>query len=128
VILGIRKQKTDMCSIERATNQAKYHADGVIKRARDFEQDEDKKARLKLGLCRTCYYINTGMFAGAAMTDAECGICKSIMHFGSTSVDAICKSCSEDNGICKKCGGDIELKVRRKPYPFMAKTKTPLQD
>ena len=114
-----RKKKVDWCSIEYATGSAKRRSDDVLEMSKNFKEDKDKKARIENCLCKNCFYINNARIGGAAMTDRECGICSLLMHFASTCTDDLCLTCSKRNGLCRRCGGDIDMKIRRKKYPFM---------
>lgn len=62
----------------------------------------EKVKRVKL-LCEDCW-MNQGGFAGAAMTDWTCEICKGQHIAGSTATPAICKGCALAFGLCEDCG------------------------
>lgn len=113
-----KPKKIDLASIEFANGQGSRYVKSAIERARDLEDDSDKECRIKKNLCKSCHYILSA-FGGAAMTTQPCGICLEDQMYGSTFTDALCLKCAKENGLCKHCGGDIELKSRRKPYPFM---------
>ena len=116
------KKNIDRVSIERSNENAKEVIDNITQRAENLKNDPDCEQRLKEHLCKACFYVRKGGMAGTAFTDRPCGICDKVMTFSSTATDAICPSCAEDNGLCKKCGADMELKNRRKPYPFESNT------
>ena len=116
-----KKKIIDRASIEYATGYAKGYFDKTKKRISDAENDVDRAERLGKGLCIFCYYLVPDRIGGCAITSTECGICDNEITFGSTNVDKICPECSKENGLCKHCGADIELKQKRKPYPFMLK-------
>jgi predicted RNA-binding Zn-ribbon protein involved in translation (DUF1610 family) len=101
-----------------ATNRGKRYARDLLDKANRFSSDADKVNRLKKCECTSCFYLIPVRIGGAAMTGRECAGCDTNMHFSSTAVDLLCKSCGEHNGLCVRCGADLELKERRSPYPF----------
>ena len=115
------KSKIDRASIAHANGRAKQHAESILKKAESLKNDSNQKERVKECKCKTCFYLLNERIGGAAMTNRECGICEKDMLFSSTSTEPICIECAKKNGLCKQCGGDIETKERRKPYPFMEK-------
>ena len=112
------KRKVDSVSIERATNNAKRYAQDYTSMVERFHGDADKTLRLAESKCKSCFYFFQSRIGGASMTTINCGICDKEMLFGSTAVDPICVECGELNGLCVQCGGNIEMKLKRKPYPF----------
>lgn len=115
-----RKALFDRVLVERSTETAKTWLRDVIEKAENAKHDVDKQKRLENDLCKTCFYIHSKI-GGAAMTHRECGICSEDQLYSSTATDIICTPCSKENGLCKRCGADLEFKSRRKPYPFMEK-------
>lgn len=112
-----RKGRIDRVSIEWANINAHRHIAEIRQRLSNF----DGNASGENGKCKYCTYINTSRIGGTMCTEKECPLCNTVMQFGSTCQDAMCKPCAEKNGLCRQCGGDIELKNRRKPYPFQQK-------
>jgi hypothetical protein len=115
-----RKEPVSVSSITRANSDASREIERVLKQATQLQTDPDKAERLNVTLCRSCYYIRTGRIGGASMTTKPCGICDDEMLFPSTATDKMCQSCAAKNLLCKRCGADIELKNRRKKYPFQS--------
>lgn len=115
-----RKRKVDAVSIERATNIAKERSLEYTRMAERFDGDTDKKERLSECKCKSCFYFFHSRMGGAAMTTIDCGICDKETLFGSTAVEPICKDCARENSLCVQCGGDLDMKIRRKPYPFQS--------
>jgi hypothetical protein len=114
-----QKRIVSLVSIERATNNAKRYAEEYTSKVERFQKDADKEKRQNECKCKACFYFFKSRVGGAAMTHIDCGICDTEMLFGSTAVNPICNQCNKENGLCVQCGGDIEMKVRRKkPYPF----------
>lgn len=51
------------------------------------------------------------------MTTQPCMCCYKPVMYGSTATDALCMDCAREHDLCKRCGGDIELRTRRKDWP-----------
>lgn len=81
----------------------------------DAVNDPEKDARLKARQCVLCYYV-TGRAGGAVCTTARCGMadCPELIHSGNTCVDVLCPGCAARHRLCVHCGGDVDLKARRK--------------
>lgn len=110
--------KIDRASVEYATGSSSRIIKDCLKRAEDILSDANKAARAEKCQCAACFYVRSRI-GGAAMTHRDCGICGKDQLYSSTSTDVICMECARTNGLCKHCGGDIDMKPRRKPYPFM---------
>ena len=113
-----RKAKIDRVSMERASNQAKRIIEAQLARAVKLTDDSEKARRLANNLCMCCFYVHGTRMGGAAMTNRDCGICDQDMLFGSTATDVICPPCATKHELCKQCGSDINLRVRRKDYSW----------
>ena len=111
------KKRIDLNSVYGATAKAKDRTDNVIENARQLTEDPDKAKRKEENQCPACFYV-FGRMGGASITHRPCGICEKDMMFGSTCTDSICDECASENGLCKHCGGDIDMKHRRKERPF----------
>jgi hypothetical protein len=116
-----RKSTVDKASIYRATDTAKSRINDLRKKLEDADKDVDKKERLDKSLCKHCHYIYNSRMGGAMMTNRECGICKEPQNYSSTATDPLCTPCAKDNDLCKRCGGDINIKHIRKERPFQQK-------
>lgn len=114
------RSKVDKVSIAEATAKAQRIAKDRAQKYEEFQSDSGHDERLKQHLCKACFYLCRERIGGAALTNRECGICSTDMLFGSTATDPICFSCAKENGLCNQCGGDIDMKNRRNPYPFMS--------
>jgi hypothetical protein len=104
-----------------ATNNGKRHVHNALLVAKKLSADEDKAERLSKCLCLSCFYLFKERMGGAVMTSRACAQCDTQMQFASTATDLLCLSCATDNSLCSRCGADIDLKERRKPYPFQKK-------
>ena len=114
-----QKRRVDLVSIEFATSRNQMHVDSMIEAVENFK----KKKHGVNGECKYCSYIKTTRIGGSAMTESECGLCEKMMVFSSTVVDRLCRDCAERNLLCKHCGGDIDMKIRRKKRPFQESTQ-----
>lgn len=111
------KKTIDSESIYFATELAKGQLEWIIDLAKLLKEDPHKIERRKKALCKPCFY-NRSRIGGAAMTFQPCGICGEEMPFGNTVTDSCCTKCALENNLCKHCGGDIEMRQRRKPRAF----------
>jgi hypothetical protein len=109
-------RKMDMVAMVRATNQANYYIQDLMKKAAKVQSDTDGDCRLAKQECKACFYVY-GKIGGAAMTTSACGLCGKPMVFGSTCVDAVCPECAKAHKLCKHCGGDLEMRKGRKKWP-----------
>lgn len=106
--------KIDACSIANRTYFATSTVEHYKARVKTFAEDDD--ARLGKHECIVCH---TSQKAGGALCcSRQCGLCDEIIHSGSTCIGVLCVRCARKNGLCAHCGGDIDLKQRRKPRPF----------
>lgn len=108
--------KIDRASVELATARAKDYVAATAELCRKFIEDPEREVRVAKCYCISCHYMRH--LGGASMTIRPCGLCGEDHVYGSTYTDALCKPCALKNGLCKHCGGDVEMKNRRKPYPF----------
>ena len=98
-----------------ATYHAKGRVDSVIDLARKMENDTHKDERLDAQLCKACFYSTA--FGGSAMTQRPCMSCGEDQMYASTYTDVLCKPCAVEGKLCKHCGGDIDIKIRRRNWP-----------
>ena len=84
-----------------------------LKRCEDTLNDVNKKERIEKQECIYCFYLDSRV-GGSCMTTSYCGICNKTLHSGNTNTDALCIDCAKKHKLCKHCGGDINLKSRRK--------------
>lgn len=99
------------------TVRAKSRTDGWLKLADDVANDTRKAERLNRHECKACFY--GGRIGGAAMTTRACMSCGEDQLYGSTSTDALCLPCATKHTLCKRCGGDLEMRTRRKDWPVV---------
>ena len=113
------KPKIDRASIERTTNEVASYVRALIERAEAMKDDDDRRNRLDVSECVYCYApYGAGRQGGTKTTQLECGLCSTIIYSGTTNCDVLCVECARKNGLCKHCGADVDLKVRRKKRAF----------
>ena len=95
-----------------ASYHAKSYVQHICDHAVDLQTDPRKAERLKAQECIACFY--RGRIGGATMTERPCGVCDKVQGYGSTATDALCLECAKQHDLCKHCGGDINMRVRRK--------------
>ncbi len=118
--MKIPKGNLNKRKVFQATVQGKQYTEQALLSAKKLSTDEERTERLNECLCLSCFYLRRVRIGGAAMTSKECATCDTVMQFSSTATDMLCPPCAKENALCKRCGADIELKQRRKPYPFEA--------
>lgn len=83
--------------------------------AEEVKMDARKTERLKRQECKSCFYASR--IGGSAMTERPCMCCGSVMVYTSTATDVLCPGCAQKHQLCKHCGGDLEMRSRRKDWP-----------
>lgn len=110
-----RKMKMNKGNMIGATERAKARVKGWADLADEVASDARKVERMKLHECKACFY--SSRIGGAAMTTCPCMSCGSDEMYGSTATDVLCMSCATKHGLCRHCGGDLEMRTRRKDWP-----------
>ena len=98
-----------------ATERAKARVKSWMELADDVIEDTKKADRLKRHECKACFY--SSRIGGAAMTTRPCMSCGSDEMYGSTATDVLCLVCATKHELCRHCGGDLEMRTRRKDWP-----------
>ena len=99
----------------RETERSKSRVESWIKLAEEVSSDAKHDLRVKKCECKACFYASR--VGGAAMTERACMCCGAVTLYGSTATDVLCQECAEKHSLCKHCGGDLELRIRRKNWP-----------
>ena len=110
------KQKAEIVDLEyviRKTRNATERTTTLQHRLREFDSDGFKAARLSQVMCKSCYYLCSHI-GGCAMTIKPCGICGNEVTYSSTNTGVLCKECATKHHLCAYCGGDLDMKQRRK--------------
>lgn len=100
--------------VRHATHFNRKHLDEWIANAERAWLDSDRDERRAGCLCRWCFYAVGSRIGGAAMTTRKCDSCGEDQMFASTATDPLCRICAERLGLCKRCGGDVEMANRTK--------------
>ncbi len=100
------------------TERSKSTVEHFIETAKNMTTDPERKERMSRHECVACYY--SSRFGGSAVTTQPCMSCGKEELYGNTNTDALCLDCAKKHGLCKHCGGDIKLRVRRKKWPTNA--------
>lgn len=108
-----RRRIISLSTIESENGFHKGWIEATKKIIDDIASDAERKVRLEKQECPFCFYRKSRI-GGAAMTSVQCGLCDETVRSSNTNVDVLCKMCAKDNGLCKHCGADIDLKSRRK--------------
>lgn len=98
-----------------ATERAKARVQSWIDLALEVSTDARGKERLAAQECKACFYA--GRIGGAAITNRPCMACGETQTYGSTNTDVLCRPCASGGQLCKHCGGDVELRARRRTWP-----------
>jgi len=114
--VNIKARRLDVVAMVHATDTAEHYIADTLKRARAIEGDTDKVKRQERGLCVCCHYLNSRI-GGAAMTTQPCAACGQAQTYGSTYTDVLCLPCAKEHRLCKHCGGDVDMKTRRRKWP-----------
>lgn len=102
------KRRVDLCSVLDASARAAEWFQKMEK----MVQDADRETRLMFQECPVCFASQKA--GGAELTMIPCAICEKELNFGNGCVDVMCLECAREKRLCKHCGGDIEMKQRRK--------------
>jgi hypothetical protein len=108
-----KHQPLDEWKMRYATSAALERA----KRYEDYQTDARREKRERQIVCKSCFYLSGGRIGGSAMTRWWCGICASKQIAGSTATGEVCLSCAKTHNLCTRCGGDLEMRERRRKWP-----------
>lgn len=98
-----------------ATERAKDRVKSWVDLANEVVIDSRNAERIIKHECKACFY--SSRIGGSAMTKRPCMSCASDEIYGSTATDVLCRSCAIKHGLCRHCGGDMEMRTRRKDWP-----------
>ena len=117
-----RPQAMNKGNMIGATERAQQRVRAWIEKAEEVAADTSKRERIAALQCKACFYASR--LGGAAITCRPCMSCGSRELYGSTATDVLCAPCATAGDLCKCCGGDRELRARRKAWP-VAYSETP---
>lgn len=98
-----------------ATRAARAAVVDLLKLANDIDTDSMREERIAQCECRACFY--RPRWGAACVTEQDCGCCGKEQVYGSTATDVLCLECAKKHSLCKHCGGDLEMRTRRKSWP-----------
>jgi hypothetical protein len=99
----------------RATEHAREYVRELGRLLRDIEGDRRRNERVLRHECRACFY--PPRIGGGAMTECDCMCCGQTQVYCSTAADQLCMRCAVQHSLCKRCGGDLDMRLRRKDWP-----------
>jgi len=102
-------------SMASATFMSARRVDDLFKLAKKLEQDPERERRIAEQRCKACFYF-VGM-GGAAMTTQPCMSCQLDVTYGSTNTSVMCLPCAQVGRMCRHCGGDIDMDMKRTDWP-----------
>ena len=108
-------KKLNKANMLDATASAKRRVKEWIDLAEEVSKDTRKALRLERCECKACFY--SSRVGGNAITIRACAICGIDQVYGSSCTDVLCLGCATDHLLCNHCGGDLEMRVRRKDWP-----------
>lgn len=104
----------DRSAYEWATDMAKSYEESLRTRLANFDADARGEERKKRGQCKACFHLKAGSIAGQACTTRQCGLCATVIMHGNTNCPVLCPACAAKMQLCTQCGGDLNMKTRRK--------------
>lgn len=105
-----------VASMVNATCLSAMYVDETLKRVTALQNDSEQEQRLRAHFCKSCFYVLSAI-GGAAMTTQPCACCGKDQLYGSTYTDALCLDCAKEHTLCKHCGGDLDMRERRRKWP-----------
>lgn len=104
--------------VATATAQAIERVEDVKRRAEQVATDPDRRDRREDQMCVACFYLRDTVGA-VGDTGYRCGICDKLVTVSNTRhIMRLCLRCAKRHKLCVHCGGDVEMKHRRKPRDF----------
>jgi hypothetical protein len=114
-MLGDKMKKLTEDDIAQKTFCNKRTADNRIANIMRYLDDKNKNARLQDQSCRFCYHLCSDRIVGTAFTEWTCAVClKEQPPWPHTGHPMCCTSCAETHELCRRCGGDLHGRQRRR--------------
>lgn len=92
--------------IKNETYYSTMYYENMKKSIDHYEKDPRKKARLDQLLCKTCFYLKSGI-AGQAFTNYSCRNCGKESSHPNTNTPKYCHQCGEENSCCVRCASKL---------------------
>jgi len=110
--------KLDKNFMSAQTRMARLRVDSTLEQARALLEDTDKAARLERHFCKNCHYGRR--LAQQAFTKQPCACCHEEQQYSTSATDVLCLPCAQENSLCKRCAGDLEMDQARDTWPTPA--------
>ena len=111
----MKAKKMNVCNMVYATERAKERIKSITERYEQIVKDPKRSDRELANECVACFYSDG--IGGAAITNRPCMSCGINQLYGSTNTDVLCLDCAKTHRLCKHCGGDLQMRARRKEWP-----------
>lgn len=98
------------------TSMSRRRGQEAVASVRSFESDDKIDQRMKAMECRACFYLSSRI-GGQAFSEWTCGVCASDQMHSSTATPRVCSDCAREHSLCTYCGGDLEMRERRRNWP-----------
>ena len=97
-------QKTDdLLAIAKNTLEFNNRRMSNLRRKiNNYLEDNEKEERLKLNLCKWCYYMKVDEVVMNAFTTQICRRC------ATTDINMYCDDCAKTINVCKHCGSSMD--------------------
>ena len=96
--------------VNNNTDTTKSQVKSLLERVKAIQEDPKKQERLAKQLCVYCYYSGC---LHLGLENQSCLICGGIFENSSIPRDKVCSGCAKENKLCRHCGADVSLKLRR---------------
>lgn len=107
------KFEFDLNELNYKTFISRSRVNRILALADNLKKDPDKTKRLNGLHCLICWY-QSGKIVGQAFTSWSCKSCGQTGMHPNTGVPQLCNNCAEKMQACIECGGDLNLKKRKK--------------
>lgn len=104
--------------IQTQTAHSAGYVEGVLRDVEALKADARVEERKKKGECKFCFYLRTQRVGGAAITRSNCRACGTETSYTSTFTGDFCRPCAQKYQCCAICGGDWELRERRRKLVY----------
>lgn len=92
-----------------ATYTTKAHMDHYLETAEKLQSDPEREKRESACICKWCFYMSS---VGVDWT-RPCIVCGVEMPL---TRDKVCLMCAKEHHLCVKCGGDLDLRIKRRKW------------
>ena len=104
--------KVDARSIARVTARKPREQTQLIALGDALKNDPKATERRAQQLCAVCFYGAHRQLVMNVVTSQPCGRCGEPQIYGNSNTYVLCKPCAQAEGLCQRCGSDLDLKPR----------------